>query len=97
MPTLNSGTECQASPANATTQAWQRLCPSQRRNKRPDKQTDEREHRSHKITNTQSGVSCFVGQESSKFKVRYPPQAASGIKIPASVWLRTVEAHAKRQ
>ena len=34
-------------------------------------QTTEEEHRTHNITYTQAGVSCFVGQESGKFKVRF--------------------------
>ena len=33
------------------------------------KQTIEKEGRRHNITYTQAGVSCFVGQVSSKFKV----------------------------
>ena len=35
------------------------------------KLTDEKEHRSDNITYTQAGVSCFVGQESGKFKVQF--------------------------
>ena len=35
------------------------------------KLTDEKEHRSDNITYTQAGVSCFVGQESAKFKVQF--------------------------
>jgi hypothetical protein len=31
----------------------------------------KKEHRTHNITYTQAGVSCFVGQESSKFKVQF--------------------------
>jgi len=71
MPTLNSHTHCQAAQANAQTQAWQRVCLSQRTTKPTDKPTDEKEHRSDNITYTQAGVSCFVGQESSKFKVQF--------------------------
>jgi hypothetical protein len=33
--------------------------------------TDKKEYRSDNITYTQAGVSCFVGQESSKFKVQF--------------------------
>jgi len=36
-----------------------------------DKQADEKEHRSDNITYTQAGGSCFVGQESGKFKVQF--------------------------
>jgi len=46
MPTLNSHTHCQATPANAKTQAWQRVCLFQRTTKTTDKPTDEKEHRS---------------------------------------------------
>jgi len=71
MPTLHSHTHCQAAPAYAKTQAWQRVCLSNRTTKTTDKQTDEKEHRTHNITYTQAGVSCFVGQESGKFKVQF--------------------------
>ena len=46
MPTLHSHTHCQAAQANATTQAWQRVCLSNRTVKPTDKQADEEEHRS---------------------------------------------------
>ena len=46
MPSLNSHTHCQAAPAKAQTQAWQRVCLSQRTTKPTDKPTDEKEHRS---------------------------------------------------
>ena len=36
---------CQAAPAHATTQAWQRVCLSQLTTKTTDKPTDEEEHR----------------------------------------------------
>lgn len=42
----NSHTHCQASKANATTQAWQRVCLSNRTTKTSDKLADEKEHRS---------------------------------------------------
>ncbi|MFA6852360.1 MAG: hypothetical protein WCR34_04315 [Bacilli bacterium] len=45
MPTLNSHTHCQAAPAYAQTQAWQRVCLSQRTTKTTDKQADEKEAR----------------------------------------------------
>ncbi len=45
MPTLNSHTHCQAAPAQAQTQAWQRVCLSQRTTKTTDKQADEKEAR----------------------------------------------------
>jgi len=47
-------------------------------------QTTEKEHRTHNITYTQAGVSCFVGQESIKFKVQFFV-GSSVVKIPACV------------
>ena len=44
-PTLNSHTHCQAAPAQAQTQAWQRVCLSQRTTKTTDKPVDEKEAR----------------------------------------------------
>ena len=67
---LNSHTHCQAKRANAKTQTWQRVCLSQSPTKPTRKRTDEKEHRSDKITYTQAGVSCFVGRESGKFRVQ---------------------------
>lgn len=67
----HSHTHCQAAKANAQTQAWQRVCLSQRTTKPTDKQADEKEHRSDNITYTQAGVSCFVGQENGKIKVQF--------------------------
>jgi hypothetical protein len=46
----NSHTHCQAAQANAQTQAWQRVCLSNRTAKTTDKTTDEKEHRSDNIT-----------------------------------------------
>jgi hypothetical protein len=71
MHTLNSHTHYQATPANAQTQAWQRVYLSNRTTKTTDKLTDEKDHRSDNITYTQAGVSCFVVQESGKFKVQF--------------------------
>ena len=42
MPSHNSHTHCQAAPANATTQAWQRVCLSYRTTKTTDKPADEK-------------------------------------------------------
>ena len=80
----NSHTHCQAAQANATTQAWQRVCLSNRTTKTTDNQADEKEHRSDNITYTQAGVSCFVGQESNKIKVQFFV-GSSVVKIPACV------------
>lgn len=45
-PTLHSHTHCQAAQAHATTQAWQRVCLSNRTTRTTDNPTDEKEHRS---------------------------------------------------
>ena len=71
MPALSSHTHCQAAQANVQTQAWQRVCLSNRTTKTTDKPADEKEHRSDNITYTQAGVLCFVGQESGKYKVQF--------------------------
>jgi len=42
---LHSHTHCQAAPASAKTQAWQRVCLPNRTTKTPDIHTDEKEHR----------------------------------------------------
>ena len=47
MPNASSHTHCQAVPANAKTEAWQRVCLSQPTAKTTDKQTDEKEQRRH--------------------------------------------------
>ena len=67
----HSHTHCQAAQANAKTQAWQRVWLPNRTSKTTDKLTNEEEQRRHNITYTQAGVSCFVGQESGKFKVQF--------------------------
>lgn len=48
------------------------------------KHTTEKEGRSANITYTQAEGSCFVGQESSKFKVQFF-LGSSVVKIPACV------------
>ena len=80
----NSHTHCQATPANAQTKAWQRVCLSHRTTKTTENRTDEKEHRSDNITYTQAGVSCFVGQESEKFEVQFFVESLV-VKIPACV------------
>ena len=84
MHTLNSHTHCQVAQAKAQTKTWQRVCLSNRTTKTTDKLTDEKEHRSDNITYTQAGVSCFVGQESGKFKVHFFVGSLE-VKIPACV------------
>jgi hypothetical protein len=54
-PTLHSHTHCQATPANAQTKAWQRVCLSNRTTKTSDKPTDGKEHRSDNITIRKQG------------------------------------------
>ena len=83
-PTLHSHTHCQVAPAETQAKTWQRVCLSNRTTKTTDKLTDEKEHRSDNITYTQAGVSCFVGQESAKFKVQFFV-GSSVVKIPACV------------
>ena len=80
----NSHTHCQAAQAFAKTQAWQRVCLSNRTTKTTEKPTDEKEHRSDNITYTQAGVLCFVGKESSIFEVHFFV-GSSVVKIPACV------------
>ena len=60
-PTLNSHTHCQAAPANAQTQAWQRVCLPNRTNKTTDKLVDEKEHRSDNTGFASGGVTCKLG------------------------------------
>jgi len=55
---------------------------AQRHDKMNGQITYEKEGRRHNITYTQAGVSCFVGQESGKFKVQYFV-GSSVLKIPA--------------
>ena len=81
---LNSHTHCQAAQSNAKTQAWQRVRLPNRTTKTTDKQTDKKEHRSDNITYTQARVSCFVEQESGKFKVQFF-EGSFGVKCPACV------------
>ncbi len=45
MPTLHSHTHCQAAPANAQTQAWQRVRLPNRTTHTSDKPTDEKKAR----------------------------------------------------
>jgi hypothetical protein len=84
MPTLHSHTHCQVTLADTQAKTWQRVCLSNRTPKTTEKQSDEKEHRSDNITYTQAGVSCFVGQDSGKFKVQFFV-GSSVVKIPACV------------
>jgi hypothetical protein len=52
----NSHTHCQAAQAHAKTQAWQRVCLSQRSTETTYKLTNEKEQRRHNITYTQYRV-----------------------------------------
>jgi hypothetical protein len=68
-PTPHSHTHCQVAQAEAQAKTWQRVCLS---NRTTDPKTDEeKEALGGNITYTQAGVSCFVGQESSKFEVQF--------------------------
>jgi len=81
-PSHNSHTHCQVAPADTQAKTWQRVCLS---NRTTDLQTDEeKEALGGNITYTQAGVSCFVGQESSKIKVQFFV-GRSVVKSPACV------------
>jgi hypothetical protein len=80
----SSHTHCQAAQTNAQTQAWQRVYLPHRTTKTTDNKVDEKEHRTDNITYTQAGVSCFVRQESCKFKVQFFVGSLV-VKIPACV------------
>ena len=58
MPTLHSHTHCQAAQANATTQAWQRVCLSNRTTITTDKPTGEEEHRTDNTGFAKVTVQC---------------------------------------
>ena len=73
MPTLHSHTHCQATQANATTKAWQRVCLS---NRTADRPTDDRkEQRRHNSTYPKGGVSYFADSfavaESSVLRMKF--------------------------
>ncbi len=57
-PTLHSHTHCKAAPANAQTQALQRVCLSNRTTKTSNKPTDEEEHRSDNTGLAKVAVQC---------------------------------------
>ncbi len=57
-PTLHSHTHCQAAQAHATTQAWQRVCLSNRTPKTTDKLADEEEHRTDNTGLAKVAVQC---------------------------------------
>jgi hypothetical protein len=63
MSKLNSHTHCQAAPANAQTQAWQRVWLSNRTTKTNDNPTEEKEHRSDNSRFAKAGVSCFYDSD----------------------------------
>ena len=69
----NSHTHCQAAQANATTQAWQRVCLSNRTTKTTDKLTDEEEHRTDNSGFAKKRVQCsadtFVVNQSLVFRI----------------------------
>jgi hypothetical protein len=54
----NSHTHCQAAKANAKTQAWQRVCLSNRTTKSTDKPADEEEHRTDNTGLAKVAVQC---------------------------------------
>ncbi len=80
-PTLHSHTHCQAAQANAHTQAWQRVCLSNRTTKTTDKPTDEKEHRTDNRRLAQWRVTWLIEHSTShqhlwcidSFVLRNPP------------------------
>ena len=58
--------------------------PMQKQTRNDNKTDDRKKRRRHNITYTQAGVSCFVGQESTKFKVQFFV-GSSLVKTPACV------------
>ena len=58
MPALHSHTHCQSAPANAQTQAWQRVCLSNRTTITTEKQSCEKEHRSDNTGLAKVAVQC---------------------------------------
>jgi hypothetical protein len=58
MPTLHSHTHYQAAQTNASTQAWQRVCLSNRTTKTTDKTADEEEHRTDNTGLAKVAVQC---------------------------------------
>ena len=82
MPTLHSHTHCQAAQANATTQAWQRVCLPHRRTKTTDKPTDEEEHRTDNNGFAKKRVQWLIEHSTShqllcyvdSFELRNPPE-----------------------
>ena len=81
MPTLNSHIHCQAAQAHATTQAWQRVCLSNRTTKTTDKPTDKEEHRTDNRRLAQWRVTWLIEHSTShqllwcidSFVLRNPP------------------------
>ena len=69
MPTLNIHTHCQATPANAQTQAWQRVCLSNRTTKTNDKPTNEKEARLPNMRLASCGVQWL--NSSSVFQLEF--------------------------
>jgi len=69
MATLNNHTHCQASPANAQSQAWQRVCLFQRTTKTTDNTADEKEHRTGNMRLASCGVKCL--NSSTVFQINF--------------------------
>ena len=80
-PPLHSHTHCQAAQAYAATQAWQRVCLSNRTTKPTDKPTDEKEHRTGNRRLAQWRVTWLIEHSTShqllwcidSFVLRNPP------------------------
>jgi hypothetical protein len=68
-PTLNSHTHCQAAQAIATTQAWQRVCLSQRSTEPTENRADEEEARCPNMRLASCGVQWL--NSSSVFQLEF--------------------------
>jgi hypothetical protein len=62
----------------------QRACKANAKSETTKKNKTKKEHRTHNITYTQAGVSCFVGKVSDKIKVQFFV-GSSVVNIPACV------------
>ena len=75
MPTLHSHTHCQATRANAKTQAWQRVCLPHRTTNTTDKPTDEKEARLPNTGLAKVSVQCsavtFVVNQSLVLRIKF--------------------------
>jgi len=84
MPTLFASTLPKPHEPTLKSKLCQRACKANAKSETTKKNKTKKEHRTHNITYTQAGVSCFVGQESAIFEVQFFVDS-SVLKIPACV------------